>query len=195
MRPAPSIDRDDPGRHAPASADLGDRDRRSTLPDPVPERHQRRSRALRRLGVALLSLVIALGAVNLLGPRIVATSATAGGTTVTVTYAQVTRPGLATPWIVEVRRPGGFDGPVTVTTTADYFDGFDYNVLYPEPSSTASRGERVVFSFEPPPGAVLQVRFDGRATPTWTLVRDAVTTVAGGGIDAVSVSYRTIFLP
>lgn len=114
---------------------------------------------------------------------------------VELTYASVIRPGLAATWVVEVRSPGGFAGPITIATTATYFDGFDFNALYPDPVGSVSRGDRVSFTFEPPRGEVFRVRFDGRATPTWTLLRSATTVVSGEGLPKISLEYRTVFLP
>jgi hypothetical protein len=167
----------------------------STEPAYVPLRHQRRSRGIRRAAVAVLTAIIGLGLVGLLGPRVQKVSTTSGSLRVSVTYASVTRPGLATTWTVEVRRPGGFDAKVAVATTAEYFEGFDFNALYPEPSATFNDGDLVVFEFDPPTGDVLRVRFDGRATPTWTLWRAATTRVTSPGLPSASVSYRTVFLP
>lgn len=138
---------------------------------------------------------MALGLLGMLGPRFRTVAATSGGTSVEVTYASVTRPGLATTWLVEIRRPAGFAGPITIATTATYFDGFDFNTLYPDPDRSGSRGDLVAFTFKPPRGEVFRVRFDGRATPTWTLWRTATTVVTGRGLDEISVSYRTVFLP
>ena len=54
--------------------------------------------------------------------------------TLEVTYAAVTRSGLETPWKVEVGSASGFGQPVTITTTSAYFERFDFNEWYPEPS-------------------------------------------------------------
>jgi hypothetical protein len=194
MPSVPSTERDEPPTDVTQRAGE-DRAPDSTAPEGVPASQQRRSRAMRRAGMAAFAAVVLLGLLNVLGPRLDEATASGGGTTVTITYASVTRPGLSTPWIVEVRRRSGFEGKITVATTGSYFDGFDYNVLYPEPVSTASRGELVVFTFAAPPGETFTVRFDGRATPTWTLYRDAVTVVGGDAFPSVSVAYRTIFLP
>ncbi len=118
-----------------------------------------------------------------------------GGTTLEVTYASVTRPGLATPWSVFVRRAGGFEGSIVIATTAAYFEGFDFNALYPEPASVSRRGSDIVMTFEPPPGEVFRVDFDGRRTPTVVLSGSATTSVHVNGARGPSVSYRTWVMP
>ncbi|HEX6331764.1 MAG TPA: hypothetical protein VF129_10840 [Actinomycetota bacterium] len=142
-----------------------------------------------------IGLVVGLGLLGILGPRLETAVATTGSLRVEITYASVTRGGLATPWVVEVRRAGGFGSPISIATSGAYFDGFDFNTLYPEPVEMSTRGDRVVFEFAPPPGDVLRVRLDARATPAWTFWRSAVTTVWTEGVPETSVSYRTVFLP
>lgn len=86
---------------------------------------------MRRLGVGLLGALVLLGAANLVGVRLGAASADSDGTSLTVTYPTVTRPGLSTPWHLEIRRSAGFPGPVTIATTSRYFA-----------SSTSTSGSR-----------------------------------------------------
>lgn len=145
--------------------------------------------------MAAVGAVVALGLLGVLGPTTRTVASSAGSMRVEVAYAAVTRAGLATPWAVEVRRPGGFDGPIRIATTGTYFDGLDFNELYPEPVEMTSKGELVVFEFAPPEGELFRVRLDARATPAWTLWRSAVTTVSVPGLPEARVSYRTIFLP
>lgn len=145
--------------------------------------------------MAAIATVVALGLLGLLGPRLRTVVATSGSLRLEVTYASVTRGGLATPWVVEVRRSGGFDSRISIATTADYFDGYDFNVLYPEPLEMSTSEDLVVFEFAPPPGDVLRVRLDARATPAWTFWRSAVTTVRTAGLPEAIVRYRTVFLP
>ncbi|MGH2630426.1 MAG: hypothetical protein ACRDHI_07700 [Actinomycetota bacterium] len=117
------------------------------------------------------------------------------GVTLEVTYAQVTRSGLESPWRVEIRSSGGFDRPVTIMTSADYFERFDFNAWYPEPSSTTMRGDLLVLTFEPPDGDVLRVDFDGRASPTFGLGSAATTSLETRGMPLLSVDYRTVVMP
>ncbi|MGH2732546.1 MAG: DUF421 domain-containing protein [Actinomycetota bacterium] len=63
-----------------------------------------------------------------------------------VMYASVSRPGLVTPWSVEVRRPGGFMGPVTLAASSSYLEIFDGNGFGPDPSSVGTLGFWILVS-------------------------------------------------
>ena len=144
---------------------------RSRADRAAPSPARREARGHRVIGLGVL-----LGVANLVGVRSAEERTSADGLTFAVTYAKVTRSGLETPWKVEVRSPLGFEGPVTITTTAEYFERFDFNQWYPEPSGTVLRDELLVLTFDRPQGDVLLVRFDGRASPTFGLGSAAATT-------------------
>ena len=167
----------------------------STRPRTVPVRALRRHRALRRVGLVAIGVMVLAGLANLLGVRLGHVSASEGGTSLAVTYARVTRPGLATPWRVEVQRTGGFQGPITIATTSSYFDSFDFNQWYPEPASTSLRGDLLLLTFDKPQGEVLTLRFDGRATPTFGVGSRATTSIDTQGLPSLSVDYRTMVMP
>ncbi|HEX6230748.1 MAG TPA: hypothetical protein VF029_03455 [Actinomycetota bacterium] len=114
----------------------------STAPAEVPIERLRRYRGFRRAGVGLVAVVVALGITDALGVRTRTVSASGSGYELRVTYAQVTRPGLATPWEAVIRHEGGFDGRIGLATTSAYFDGFDFNQIYPEPESSSVRNGR-----------------------------------------------------
>ena len=167
----------------------------STRPAAEPIERLRRRRAARQAGLGAIGLIVLIGLGNLVGVRTDTALAAAGDVTLEVTYAEVTRSGLETPWKVAVRSPGGFDGPVTITTTAEYFERFDFNQWYPEPSSTVLRDDLLVLTFDRPQGEVLLVRFDGRASPTFGLGTDATTSLDTDGLPPLSVGYRTLAMP
>jgi hypothetical protein len=167
----------------------------STRPEPEPVERLRRRRAARRVGIAVIGLGVLLGLANLVGVRTAEVRDEADGVTLAVTFARVTRSGLATPWRVEVRSEAGFEGPVTLTTSADYFERFDFNQWYPEPSGTALRGSLLVLTFDRPQSDVLLLSFDGRASPTFGLTSAATTSLDTDGLPRLSVSYRTWVMP
>jgi len=183
------------GAQGGSGADRPRTESASTRPDAEPIERLRRHRSARRAGLATIGLFVLLGLSSLLGMRTGTARASGDGVEMAVTYAQVTRSGLATPWTVEIRSSDGFDGPITLTTSAPYFERFDFNQWYPEPSATTVRGEQLVLTFDRPEGDVLRVRFDGRASPTFGLGSDARTTLDTEGMPGLSVEYRTVVMP
>lgn len=167
----------------------------STAPPRVPLPRLRRYRLYRRLGVGSVAVVVGLGLGGVLGVRPGTASDSAAGYDLRVTYAAVTRPGLATVWEAVVRHEGGFDGPIGLATTATYFDGFDFNQMYPEPDSMSQLGGSILMTFEPPDGEVLHVRLDARTTPTFHVGTRARTELSIDGLPVVGVSYRTTVMP
>lgn len=166
-----------------------------TRPDEASAARLRGHRAFRRVGISIMALLIVLGLTNRFGLRMASATVQRDGVTFTVEYASVTRSGLATPWQVEVRSPAGFGGPVTIATSADYLDRFDFNQWYPEPSATATRGDLLLLTFERPEGELFRVRFDGRASPTFGLSSAATTGLETAGLPPLSVEYRTWVMP
>ena len=167
----------------------------STAPEDVDMGRVRRARAMRRSFLVVLAAFLLLGALGFLGVRSRSVSASGGGYDLEVTYGAVSRPGLATPWSVEVSREGGFEGPVTVATTAAYFDLFDENSLDPEPTSSTTVGDQLVWEFDPPPGDTLSISLDARIEPGVQRGREGTTSVLDGGRPVATVRYRTRVLP
>lgn len=156
---------------------------------------QRRHRLQRRLGLTVLFAVLVAGAANLLGVREATVSASGGGFDLSVTYASVSRPGLATPWTARVHRAGGFDAPVVLATTSRYLALLDENGLDPEPRRATTDGGMTIWEFDPPPGDELTVTFDARLEPAFHLGRSGQTSILVGDGPVVSVSYRTVVMP
>ncbi|MDP9070221.1 MAG: hypothetical protein M3N68_02840 [Actinomycetota bacterium] len=157
----------------------------------------RRALRLRQLFLVALGTFLVLGVLDVFGVRSREASATGGGYQLTVRYAAVSRPGLATPLSMEIRRAGGFHGPVRLATTARYMELFDENGLSPDPVSATSDGERAIWEFEPPEGSdTMTVSFDVRLEPGVQLVAERATTeLLQGDLAVVSVGYRTWVMP
>lgn len=169
----------------------------STIPNAETDGHQRRSVLYRAVFALAITTFVFAGALNAFGVRHRSVSAAADGYDLTVRYGEASRPGLATLWEVEVRHDGGFDGPVTIATTASYFGAFDENGLDPDPDKAFGEGERIIWEFEPPDGEVFTLSFDARIEPSQQLTtfpaRTAVLDEAGAEI--VAVSYETMVWP
>lgn len=159
---------------------------------------QTRGRAGRRVFVALLALFLALGALGFYGVRTATDSASAGGYELSVRYARISRPGLASPWSFEVRRAGGFPDGLTVAVTSAYFDAFDENGLGPTPTDEQADEERTIWRFAPSTSETISVSFDARIEPgvQLTTVKGELSVLTGlTGAPAVSVSFKTFVMP
>jgi hypothetical protein len=168
---------------------------RSTEPRPVEPARLRRDRALRRVTIVGLVLLVLAGLSSLLGAHTSSATATAEGYTVTVTYPAVTRPGLPIRWEIEVVHPGGFDQPIRLGTTFDYLHLFDISNLEPDPASSTGTRDDVVYAFDPPPGDTFRVSMDGNTEPDFHELPLAVTSLIVDGRAVVKVSYTTRVVP
>ena len=180
--------------------DVGERAPRhiSTIPPPREVRSVRRDRLGRRVFVVALVTFLGLGALGFYGVRTREAEATGGGYELTVTYTSVTRPGLATPWSAEIRRPGGFGGEqITLAVSASYFDAFDENGLDPDPAESVNDGERTIWRFDPPPCEVMTVSFDARLQPDIQMsrVKGSAAVLDESGASVATVDFRTLVLP
>jgi hypothetical protein len=167
----------------------------STLTDVRDAADIRRGRMLRRLGMALLVAFVACGALGLFGVKTRSVSASGGGYDLTVEYPGVSRAGLDSLWRVTVHRAGGFDGPITLATTAGYFDIFETQGFYPGPTDETVDGGRYVQTFTQPAGDTFVVTFDAYVQPASQRGRTATTSLVAGGADVVGVRYRTRLVP
>jgi hypothetical protein len=166
-----------------------------TAPEAVDPARVRRWRLGRRLFVVGLVAFLGAAATGRLGVHSAEVRAEAEGYELVVTYATVTRAGLATPWAMEVRHPGGFDGPVQLATTTAYLEMFDENGLNPDPDGATATADEVLWEFAPPPGDVLAVTFDARLAPAIQMGTTGRTTLLVEDRPVVAVEYRTLVMP
>ncbi len=163
---------------------MADRSPTSTLPEGPSTLTKRR--AGYAITTAVLALVVlaaaadALPSVAILGVDSATTRASAAGIDLEVTYGEVTRPALATPFDIEVHQTGGFDGPVRVAVDQEYLRMWDENGLVPAPSAETVMGPWVVWEFDPPVGDVLRVTYDARIEPAAQEGRSGAVAVLDG---------------
>ncbi len=182
--------------HAAEVARRFDVDVVPTAPGENDFRRMRRARTLRRVFMAVVAVFLLLGLSGTLGVRTRTVTATGGDYELTVTYGHVSRPGLPTPWEFEVHRAGGFEGPITVSTSSKYLDLFDENGFDPDPLSATTDEERIIWTFEPPgDGDTMTVSFDARVEPGVQLERaKGFVSVLEEGEAVVTVNFSTLVL-
>jgi hypothetical protein len=155
----------------------------------------RRARAMRRAILALLALFILAGGMRLLGGRSSVVDAAGGGYELRLTYAPTARPGGDAEWSLEVRRPGGFAGPVEVATATSYLELFEQTRVWPQPRTSTADGERTIWTFDPPGADTLLVRIEGEFGQQSTGVHEGATSVPASARSGAEVRYRSRVLP
>lgn len=155
----------------------------------------RRARAVRRVFLALVTLLVLLGLSGLLGVRTGVVSATADGYTLEVTYAAMTRPGLATPFSITVEQDGGFTSGFELETSSAFLEAFDENGLDPEPVASSGDGEWVGWEFDQPDGDTFELGFDARLEPAVQWRRDGITRLLVDDVVVAEVAYTMWVMP
>jgi len=159
-------------------------------------RRARLAVAARRTYVAALTLFVVLGVFDAFGSRTGVASADDGGYRLALDYPAQTRSGLPVEWRLVVTHPGGFDGPVRVAITLDYFNSFDFNNVSPTPVETSNRDGLLIWSFPRPIGDSLVVLLDARTQPGLRSGPSATTAVVTeDGTPIVAVRYTTGVMP
>jgi hypothetical protein len=163
--------------------------------DALSEREARRFRNLRRVGIAFLALLVALGATGVLGQKSRSLSASGRGYTLTVLYPSVVRPGDDVRFEIEVSNPRGFGDSLSIGLAHHYFDIFDLNSLRPDPDSSSSNGSTLVYTWDSPKGTSFRFSLDMYAEYGEHLGLSGTTSVLTGGSPAVTVRYHTRWVP
>lgn len=118
--------------------------------------------------------------------------AVADGCEFHVEFPRVARPGLAAPLDFTVTCEETIDQPVVIVIDDAYLAMWDQNGLQPEPSSTRSDGQAVVWEFDPPMGNTLHVRWDARIEPAVQAGHRAQVRLVN---PAMAVNIETIIRP
>ena len=146
--------------------------------------------------VVALAVLLGLSFAGTYGVQSRTVRAEEGPLALTVRYGSVSRPALATPFDIEVRRTGGFDGPVTVAITGEYLRMWDENGLLPAPASETTEGPWLVWEFDPPEGDALRVTYDARIEPAAQEGRSGTVAVLDGDDEVVvEVAFTTRVWP
>ncbi|HUR75813.1 MAG TPA: hypothetical protein VMZ00_16140 [Sporichthya sp.] len=168
----------------------------STLADVRRGGSGRAARASRRFFLSLLTVIVALGATTLLGVHTSSVTAQAEGYSLRVDYPRIARAGLDISWRVTVRHPGGFGTePIRLSVSARYFDIFEHQAFYPDPSKSTGDGSMLDLEFDPPDGDVFSMDFDAYIQPSSQLGRRGEVILMDGDRERLRVDYRTWLIP
>lgn len=147
--------------------------------------------------VALLVIVVGLGATGWLGVRSATVEETGGGYTLGVEYPMIARAGLDVPWTVTITAPpDGFPDEITVAVTSDWFDLFETQGFSPEPTeeTTDDRFDYMTLS-TPDTGTTMTFSYDTFVQPAAQLGASAEVWLIVDDERVASVDYRTWLLP
>lgn len=134
--------------------------------------------------IGVLALIVLLGALGMFGERTGTVRTSANGYQLSVRYGVISRAGI-----------GGFAGPITLATTASYFEMFESQGPTPQPDSETAAGVDQYQQFSPPPGDTFTLTYDGYIQPASQRGHSAVTTLIINGREVAHVSYRTRLVP
>lgn len=113
-------------------------------------------------------------------------------------HASVTRPGLATPFSIDVRAAEGTDLPaeLTVRVSSAYLAMFDDKAMEPLPTRSFNAGEWTSWTFSVPPGrGTLTIDLDARLEPGVQRGRAGRAELDVEGTRRVAVEFRTWVMP
>lgn len=168
--------------------------RRSTLTD-LGEASPAAAQAGRRVVLVLVLGLVLLNLGGALGVRTSTVSRSAEGYTLRLDYPSSARVGLDVTWRVQVHRAGGFAKELTLAVTGDYFDIFETQGFFPEPSKQVRDGELLYLTFDAPPGSTFTLDYDAYVQPASQQGRSARLAVVAGGVEVVGVDYTTRLVP
>jgi hypothetical protein len=148
-----------------------------------------------RAALALVACVVLAGVAGLLGVRTETVEAGGSGYTISLDYPRSARAGLDVVWTATISRQGGFEGPVTLAVTGDYFDIFETQGLFPEPDSQTRDADSLYLTFAKPPNDTLVVSYDAYVQPASQIGRDGTLAVVADGDRVAAVDFRTWLAP
>jgi len=178
-----------------AQSVLDDHPSGSTFPTNPSPRWDMFERTLRWVSVVVVFGIVLLALLGFAG--LATGSATTDGDEfdVRVEYATVSRPGLATPFVIEVESNAGvLPDELTIEIPRAYLSMFDENGLDPAPDTVSSDGTTEVWTFQTDDVSTLSIDFDARLQPNMHYSRDGWVVVSGGDTE-VRVDFRTRVMP
>lgn len=168
----------------------------STLDDVPPVSTGPQPHWSQRIGLAILLVIVVLGAVGVFGVHSRTVSHASNGYTLSVTYPQVARAGLDVPWRVHVHHPGGLGSDLTLAVSSAYFRMFETQGFYPDPDSSTNDGQYVYMHFaDLRPGRDFELEYDAYIQPSSQVGKSATVLLIIGGSEVARASLHTWLVP
>lgn len=166
------------------------------MPDNPTVAWDRFERGLRIFAVAAVFGIVGYALLGFAGLTTTHASQTSGDLTVTVMYASVSRPGIPTPFVIDIERVSGDALPaeIQVEIPRRYLSMFDENGLDPSPDSISSDGVTELWTFTTAGESKLVIDFDARLQPNMHYGRDGWVEVTSGS-ESVRVDFHTKVMP
>lgn len=157
----------------------------------------RRASRIRTAALVFLGIGVAAGLLGVFDPRDDASSAAGGGFELEAEYPSSARAGIAAPLTITVSAPGGFEQEeVQVAVTRSWLELFESPDLQPETSAATADPDRVIWTFETPPGDELEISATLTLEPELTGGEDArISVVDEEGAELVGVDASTKVIP
>lgn len=159
----------------------------------------KRSLLARRAGTTLLAVVVLAGALGLLGDRVDSVESQVDGHTLQVEYAEVARAGRNVPLEVTVSHPEGLGDQVVLALDARYFEVFETQAWFPEPSAQARDSDWLYLTFDTPQGpapvTTFRAGYDAYLQPTSALRATGWAALVLDGERSEPLEFRTTLIP
>lgn len=166
-----------------------------TKPDEVPLRTWRRAAWARRALVVLFCIPVVGSFFGLVGLTHADVRSNASGYELRARYPEISRAGIASPLDIFVHSEDGFDSPITLKITHEYYRLFDLNGIYPAPSAETVDGDLLVWEFDPPMEDSFQLHMDWRVQPSVHDGKAATVELYVDDLFIADVSFDTRIAP
>jgi hypothetical protein len=163
--------------------------------DALTDSAARRARMARRAGIGCLMAIIGLALTGVLGQRTSAVSVAGSGYRLRVTYPLVLRSGVDVRFEIRVVNPSGFGNSLTIAMRRHYFDMLNFNDVRPEPDSVTSTGDKVIYTWDSPPGDTFQISIDAYTEFGEHFGLDGFTSILVKDRPVLTAHYHTRWVP
>jgi hypothetical protein len=155
----------------------------------------RSARWWRRGGLALLVLLLALGVAGAFDTSEDEVSASAGSVDLEVSYPDRVRAGLESTLGITVADPAGFSGPIELAVGREWMEMFDLGAIVPAPDSETGNPERLLWTFEPPPGDRFEVSVSLTLRPAVRTGERGEVALLSGDVALAVTEFETNVVP